>query len=242
MIFDDCRQGLSASQVLLSRHATYDARTQIWSLSRSGAKVDGSWELGQFRVRLIAGTDDSCLFASSDLVSFDHYCMSLLCLLPRAADRHLASRTLIRRGPASYLRPSPRQLSHTAMLPKAPKEGKPTAVFGTKRKATESEDKPVKKPKGDFPAHKESKDEERYGIIDREFYPPEMTNARCAQYNNNELPRPIELLDNALRETASEREHTEVHQAVVHWFKCDLRTKDNKALHLASEKAKAHGE
>ena len=127
------------------------------------------------------------------------------------------------------------------MSPKAPIEDKPTAVFGTKRRAAESADKPVKKPKGDFPAHQESKDEERHGIIDREFYPPEMTNARCAQYNNNELPRPIELLDNAIRETASEREHTEVHQAVVHWFKCDLRTKDNKALHLASEKAKAHG-
>ena len=127
------------------------------------------------------------------------------------------------------------------MPPKAPKEDQPTAMFGTKRKAAEGADKPLKKPKGDFPAHKESKDEERYGIIDREFYPPEMTNARCAQYNNNEIQRPIELLDNALRETATEREHTDVHHAVVHWFKCDLRTKDNKALHLASEKAKAHG-
>jgi hypothetical protein len=27
----------------------------------------------------------------------------------------------------------------------------------------------------------------------------------------------------------------------VHWFKCDLRTKDNKGLHLASEKAKEKG-
>ena len=127
------------------------------------------------------------------------------------------------------------------MPPKAPKEDKPTAIFGTKRKNAEAADKPLKRPKGEFPAHKDSKDEEKYGIVDREFYPPEITNARCAQYNNNELPRPIELLDRALKETASQREHTEVHNAVVHWFKCDLRTKDNKALHLASEKAKANG-
>ena len=127
------------------------------------------------------------------------------------------------------------------MPPKHPKEDKPTAIFGTKRKAAEAADKPVKRPKGEFPAHKDSKDEERYGIVDRQFYPPEMTNARCAQYNSNEIPRPIELLEDALKETASEREHTEVDKAVVHWFKCDLRTKDNKALHLASEKAKANG-
>lgn len=133
------------------------------------------------------------------------------------------------------------RIAFSKMPSKAPKEDKPTAIFGTKRKAAEAADKPVKKPKGDFPAFKDSKDEERYGIVDREFYPPEMTNARCAQYNNNEIPRPIELLDKALKETASEREHTEVHNAVVHWFKCDLRTKDNKALHLASEKAKANG-
>lgn len=139
----------------------------------------------------------------------------------------------------------PPALFHTtvsfSMPPKAPKEDKPTAVFGTKRKNAESADKPLKRPKGEFPAYKDSKDEEKYGIVDREFYPPEMTNARCAQYNNNEIPRPIELLDEALKETATHREHTEVHDVVVHWFKCDLRTKDNKALHLASEKAKANG-
>ena len=127
------------------------------------------------------------------------------------------------------------------MPPKAPKEDEPTAIFGTKRKHAESAEKPLKRPKGKFPAHKDSREEEKYGIVDREFYPPEITNARCAQYNNNELPRPIELLDEALKETATQREHTEVHNAVVHWFKCDLRTKDNKALHLASEKARANG-
>lgn len=127
------------------------------------------------------------------------------------------------------------------MPPKGPKEDKPTAIFGTKRKQAESADKPLKRPKGVIQPYKDSKDEEKYGIIDREFYPPEITNARCAQYNNNELPRPIEVLDSALEETADQREHTEAHTAVIHWFKVDLRTRDNKALYLASEKAKANG-
>lgn len=127
------------------------------------------------------------------------------------------------------------------MPPKGPKEDKPTAIFGTKRKNAEATDKPLKRPKGEFPAYKDSTVEEKYGIVDREFYPPEITNARCAQYNNNEIPRPIEVLDKALKETITGREHTKVHNAVVHWFKVDLRARDNKALHLASEKAKANG-
>lgn len=112
---------------------------------------------------------------------------------------------------------------------------------GSKRKANERQDTPNKKTKNGNSAFKDSTDEEKYGIIDREFYPPEMTNARCLQYNANELTRPIEELDAAQEETKSDREAITVKDAVVHWFKCDLRTKDNKALHLASEKAKAKG-
>lgn len=171
--------------------------------------------------------------------------MSFSCLLLRVVDHKLAYRSSISQLLAACFRIHGnldlRRLAHTTMPPKAPKEDKPTAIFGTKRKAAESADKPVQKPKGDFPAYRQSQDAERYGIIDRRFYPPEITNARCAQYNSNEIPRPIELLDDALKGTADEREHTEVHNSVVHWFKSDLRTKDNKALHLASEKAKANG-
>lgn len=82
---------------------------------------------------------------------------------------------------------------------------------------------------------------EKYGIIQREFYPPEMSNERCAQYNANEIPRPIEVLTKALQKTAFARNKIEVGDAVVHWFKRDLRTTDNRALHLASEKAKTKG-
>lgn len=114
------------------------------------------------------------------------------------------------------------------------------AVSSTKRKANGVADSPSKKTKNNIPFNKNSLPEE-YGIIDRQFYPPEMTNQRCKQYNSNELERPIETLEKAQKETQSQRDRTQVKDAVVHWFKCDLRITDNKALHLASEKAKSRG-
>ena len=114
-------------------------------------------------------------------------------------------------------------------------------VNGVKRKANAVPDIPSKKPKSSVPAFKDSTMEEEHGIVDREFYPPEMTNERCNQYKANELERPIETLDKAQRETQSERDAIEVKDAVVHWYKTDLRTADNKALHFASEKAKSKG-
>ncbi|GAB7350809.1 hypothetical protein MBLNU459_g1346t1 [Dothideomycetes sp. NU459] len=80
--------------------------------------------------------------------------------------------------------------------------------------------------------------EDQNAIVQREFYPPEITNARCEQYNRNEIPRPIEVLSQTIDSTALARNNIRVRDAVVHWFKRDLRTSDNRALHLASEKAK----
>ena len=117
------------------------------------------------------------------------------------------------------------------------------SLNGTKRKALETLGAAdIKKTKvTDGAGFKDSKDEEKYGIVDRQFYPPEMSNERCAQYRNKELQRPLTTLDRAMRDTEQEREHLEVKDAVVHWYKCDLRTFDNKALHLASQKAKTKG-
>ncbi|KAK1776833.1 deoxyribodipyrimidine photolyase [Copromyces sp. CBS 386.78] len=87
------------------------------------------------------------------------------------------------------------------------------------------------------------KDSETHGIVLRKFYPSEMSNARAQAYNNNELPRPIETLYAALAEpeTASLRKSLPVRQAVVHWFKMDLRLHDNRSLWLASQKAQEAG-
>ncbi len=115
------------------------------------------------------------------------------------------------------------------------------AVNGTKRKANGTSDSPSKKAKGEASAFKDSKLEEEYGIVDREYYPPEMTNERCKQYNANQIERPIETLNKAQKESKAERDRVQVKDAVVHWFKNDLRIMDNKALHLASEKSKSKG-
>ncbi|KAI0169870.1 deoxyribodipyrimidine photo-lyase [Hypoxylon sp. FL1284] len=80
---------------------------------------------------------------------------------------------------------------------------------------------------------------EEHGIVLRKYYPPEMSNARAQAYNEDRIPRPIEELQDALRDTASARKGTKVGDAVVHWFKMDLRTTDNRALWEASQKARA---
>ncbi|KAI3319719.1 deoxyribodipyrimidine photo-lyase [Xylariaceae sp. AK1471] len=82
---------------------------------------------------------------------------------------------------------------------------------------------------------------EENGIVLRKYYPPEMNNARALAYNNNEIPRPIEQLNDALRETSEARKKVEIKDAIVHWFKMDLRTTDNRALWEASERAREAG-
>jgi len=89
--------------------------------------------------------------------------------------------------------------------------------------------------------YKDSKLEEEVGIIQRQFYPPEMTNERANMYATGEIERPITTLTNAIKETRVRRDEVEVGNAVIHWYKTDLRLRDNKSLHLASEKAKTKG-
>lgn len=88
-----------------------------------------------------------------------------------------------------------------------------------------------------------SRPEERAGIVDRRFYPHEMSNERCAMYNANEVPRPMEVLNATLEETKEAREKAGKGrgEAVVHWFKRDLRVRDNTALSLASKLAQEKG-
>ena len=115
------------------------------------------------------------------------------------------------------------------------KASSPPEPAAKKSKISNDSSDPLRQP------HDSAQEAEDNGIVLREFYPHEMNNVRAAAYNADELPRPIELLNNALKETKADREKINVKDAVVHWFKCDLRTKDNKSLHLASEKAKEKG-
>ncbi|KKY19429.1 putative deoxyribodipyrimidine photo-lyase [Diplodia seriata] len=113
------------------------------------------------------------------------------------------------------------------------------ASKAAKRSSSPSEEtKPTNGTKKDFD---HSRVEERVGIVQRDFYPAEMSNERCEQYNNDEIPRPIEVLEKTIADTKEERARIAVGDAVVHWFKRDLRTSDNKGLSLAARKAKEAG-
>jgi deoxyribodipyrimidine photo-lyase len=83
-----------------------------------------------------------------------------------------------------------------------------------------------------------SRAEEKNGVVQREFYPAEMSNERAAMYNNNEIPRPIEVLEKAIAETVTERAKIKPGKAVLHWYKRDLRLYDNRGLAMAAAKAK----
>ena len=60
-----------------------------------------------------------------------------------------------------------------------------------KRKVRVTPSTPSKKTRKNSQKYAPGADEaEATGIVLRKFYPPEMHNARCFQYNNNELTRP----------------------------------------------------
>lgn len=120
------------------------------------------------------------------------------------------------------------------------------AAINGKRKAADGNSNSNKKAKAAAPLadrsrYKDSSLEEQHGIVLRDFYPPEMTNERARQYVAGKVERPIETLKKAIAETEQDRQHVDVGDAVVHWFKCDLRTRDNRGLHMASELAKEKG-
>jgi len=101
----------------------------------------------------------------------------------------------------------------------------------------------VKKESGHFD---HSRPEERAGIVDRRYYPSEISNERCAMYNANGIPRPIEILEKTLHTTSQERDKIRIGKdgsgdAVVHWFKRDMRIRDNTGLSKAAELAKERG-
>lgn len=88
--------------------------------------------------------------------------------------------------------------------------------------------------------HPNAKQTEDFGIVLRDFYPPEMSNERCAAYQDGTLERPIETLEKACKDTSDKRRSIGAGQAVVHWFKSDLRLHDNRALHAAFQRAQEH--
>lgn len=122
----------------------------------------------------------------------------------------------------------------TTMPPKSSKR-KPTSSHSANGKTAKKPRTGLREP------HPLAAEAEKHGIVLRKYYPPEMSNDRARAYNRNEIPRPIEDLASALDETANQRQKVHAKDSVVHWFKADLRCNDNRALALASEKAKEAG-
>ncbi|KAL5336314.1 DNA photolyase, FAD-binding/Cryptochrome [Aspergillus crustosus] len=89
--------------------------------------------------------------------------------------------------------------------------------------------------------HPNASETASFGIVLRDFYPPEMSNSRCEAYTKGIIPRPIELLKTAERETEDIRHEIKPNAAVVHWFKSDLRLHDNHGLQEAFRVAKENG-
>lgn len=132
--------------------------------------------------------------------------------------------------------PFPRNsLTHTlhfaTMPPKAAKRKPASTANGTASKKAKTGNG-----SGALP-----REAETHGIVLRKYYPAEMSNARARAYNNDEIPRPIEDMISALEDTAQDRREVGVKDAVVHWFKNDLRCGDNKSLAVASDRAKEAG-
>ncbi|KAK8198622.1 DNA photolyase phr1 [Zalaria obscura] len=117
------------------------------------------------------------------------------------------------------------------------KKPEPSISRAPRKEEQDTKDDPSRTTTVDFD---HSRVEEQYGIVQREFYPPEMSNERCERYNNNEIPRPIEILEQTIADTAEARAQIKPGEAVVHWFKRDLRTHDNKGLSLAGQLAKKY--
>ncbi|OKP10124.1 Deoxyribodipyrimidine photo-lyase [Penicillium subrubescens] len=86
--------------------------------------------------------------------------------------------------------------------------------------------------------HPNAQQTEEFGIVLRDFYPPEMSNDRCKAYNDGTIERPIDTLEKACKDTADKRRAVTPGKAVVHWFKTDLRLQDNRALSTAFQIAK----
>lgn len=134
--------------------------------------------------------------------------------------------SLIKLAPSSHL-------TKTMTPPKRKADNPGSVAPASKRVATSPS-----AAKSDFDP---SRVEEKYGIVQREFYPAQISNERCEQYNQNQIPRPIEVLEKTLKETASRRDAIDVGDTVVYWYKRDLRLHDNKALSKASERARSKG-
>ncbi|KAI0996825.1 Deoxyribodipyrimidine photo-lyase [Podosphaera aphanis] len=124
----------------------------------------------------------------------------------------------------------------------APKSFLSTSTSGGKRKAVSPESSPTRKKPKAVPSDADTKHvNAASSVVLQKYYHQEISDARLQDYRNDRLPRPMDVLDHAIAHTRAQRQDIAVGEAVVHWFKNDLRVNDNHALSAASEKATASG-
>ncbi|KAI5307112.1 hypothetical protein KEM56_004457, partial [Ascosphaera pollenicola] len=116
-----------------------------------------------------------------------------------------------------------------------PKRNFSTSSGSGKRAATHS-----KNVKNDGRYSRNAENTEKFGIVLRQFYPPEMSNQRCQDYNEDKVERPIDTLERARNHVEGSVTKIKPGKAVVHWFKSDLRIRDNHGLAKAFQTAKEH--
>ena len=104
-----------------------------------------------------------------------------------------------------------------------------------KRKSTnkkqEREETPVE-------ARALAEDETKHGVILRNYYPREISDARAQSYADGILETPLSRLVAAMARCKNSASEEGGYKCVVHWFRSDLRLGDNTALSLASERAR----
>ncbi|KAK5656931.1 hypothetical protein OQA88_3453 [Cercophora sp. LCS_1] len=134
-------------------------------------------------------------------------------------------------GIARYLRKRPKTEPSLSPSPSLDPETSSSAHATNSTTPNTTSNDPIRAP---HPFHETSS---AHGIV-LPCYPAEMSTARCHAYNNGILPRPIDQLNAAL---AAHNTSPPPGEAVIHWFKNDLRLSDNNALFQASLFAKEKG-
>lgn len=121
---------------------------------------------------------------------------------------------------------------------KSSKKAKTAKTASTTNSSSSSSNNPLTQP------HPQSAVGEQNGVILRQYYPAEMSTARAQAYADGELTTPMQALDAAMEETELQMARVGAPSSknpVVHYFKSDLRVRDNRALHQAAELASENG-
>lgn len=85
---------------------------------------------------------------------------------------------------------------------------------------------------------KEFQSLKEYGIIDEKYYGKPIPDDKAYAYGSDDSIKPLTILNKKIQDTSKRRSEVKPGKSVLHWFRCDIRILDNKALSRANEFAK----